>query len=245
MKTIAIIPNYNEKREIIQDVINRTRKYVDKVLVIDDGSKEKIKVKNCEFLINEQNMGKGFTLLRGFKYASENNFDVAITLDSDGEHNPDEIPLFLEKIKECEFAVGQRFSYRSKERKFVNWFANFWFTLIIPNIKDMYCGFRAIKLKALKKMNIKGSRFELEPEMLLEAVKNNISIGFVKIQIKEAEKSHFKIRDYLRTNELFDRWLLKNHKFIKVNFIKKLILLIFAFMGLILTKILKWILQLS
>ena len=120
MKIIAIIPSYNEDQRILQDVINKTKKYVKQILVINDGSKEKLKVKDCKILTNNKNMGKGATLIRGFNYAINNKFEVVITLDADGEHNPEEIPKFLDKIDNYDFVIGQRTYYRTLERKMVN-----------------------------------------------------------------------------------------------------------------------------
>lgn len=239
MKTIAIIPSYNENPKVLQETINKTKKHVKQVLVIDDGSKEKVKVKNCKFLINEQNMGKGATLIRGFKYAIKNNFDITIILDADGEHDPEEIPKFLEKINNYGFVIGQRTQYRRLERRIINSFANFWFALLIPNIKDMYCGFRAIKTDSLKKMQFKGSGFELEPEMLLEAIKHKVSIGFQEIKTNPLEKSNFKFKDYIKTNLLYDEWIIKNHRFINMNPFKRLFLIPAAHIGKIISKILK------
>ena len=239
MKTIAIIPSFDENPKVLQETINKTKKHVNQVLVIDDGSKEKVKVKNCKLLINEQNRGKGATLIKGFNYAIKNKFDIAITLDADGEHNPEEIPKFLEKINKYDFIIGQRTYYRTLERRTINSFANFWFALLIPKIKDMYCGFRAIKIDALNKMQFKGSGFELEPEMLLEAVKQKVSIGFQEIETKPIEKSNFKFKDYIKTNILYDEWIIKNHRFINMNPFKKLFLIPTAYIGKIISKILK------
>lgn len=239
MRIIAIIPSYNEDQKVLQEIIDKTKKYVKNVLVIDDGSKEKVKLKNCKLLTNKQNIGKGATLIKGFNYAINNNFDAAITLDADGEHNPEEIPKFIKKIKDYDFVIGQRYYYRTLERRIINSFANFWFTLIIPKIKDMYCGFRAIKINALKKMQFSGSGFETEPEMLLEAVKHKISIGFQDIKTKPLEKSNFKFKDYIKTNLLYDEWILKNHRFIKMNPLKRLFLISAAHIGKLIGKILK------
>lgn len=237
MKTIAIIPAYNEDQKILQETINKTKRYVKQILVIDDGSKKRLNIRNCKVLINKKNMGKGATLIRGFNYAIKNKFEVVITLDADGEHNPEEIPKFLDKINNYDFVIGQRTYYRTLERRLINAFANFWFALLIPNIKDMYCGFRIIKMDALKKLEFKGSGFELEPEMLLESVKGKLSIGFQEVQTKPIEKSNFRFKDYLKTNLLYDEWLIKNHRFINMSLHKRIFLVLAAYIGKILTKI--------
>lgn len=239
MKSLAIIPAYNEDKNILEEVVEKTKKYVSRVLVIDDGSKIPLKIKNCVLLRNEPNQGKGNSLIRGFNYAIKNNFDIIITLDADGEHNPEDIPNFLEKINNYDFVIGERKVYRNLKRKLLNRFATFWFTLLIPGIKDMYCGFRAIKVNKLKNIPLKQSSFELEPEMLLESVKKNIKIGFVDIETKSIEKTHFSFNNYLNTNDLYDRWVLENYKELNINIFKKLFLLGSAKTGLIITKLIK------
>jgi glycosyltransferase involved in cell wall biosynthesis len=238
MKSIAIIPAYNEG-PALQEVVFKAKKHVNKIIVIDDGSSSPLKVKGCKLLRNKKNMKKGYSLMRGFRYAVDNGYDTAVTLDADGEHNPQQIPEFLEKIGEYDFVVGQRKEYRSLKRKSLNYFATFWFMLLIPGIRDMYCGFRAIKTDYLKKMDINASGFELEPEMLLEAVKQGMNIGFVDVQTKPLEKTHLKFEDYLKTNDLFDRWVLKNRDMIKCNIFKKYFLIISAHAGLRFSKALK------
>lgn len=235
MKTIAIIPAYNEDAKSLYKVTDETKKYVDKVLVIDDGSKKPVKAKGFALLRNEPNMGKGASLLRGFDYAVKNKFDFAITLDADGEHRPKQIPEFIEKAKSFDFVVGERKDYRSVKRRIFNSFATFWFALLIPGIKDMYCGYRAIRIKAYRKLKLSGRGFELEPEMLLEAVKERLTIGYVQVATNPIEKSHFSANAFLRTNVLYDKWILKNHRKLKMNIIKRAFLIASAKAGLLIS----------
>ena len=85
-------------------------------------------------------------------------------------------------------------------------------------------------------MKLNGKGFELEPEMLLEAVKMRARIRFIAISTRPLEKSHFKISDYIKTNNLYDRWIIKNVHGLKINFLKKACLVIFANIGLLLFK---------
>ena len=109
--------------------------------------------------------------------------------------------------------------------------------LLIPGIRDMYCGFRAINVDKLKSMEVGDSDFELEPEMLLEAFKKRISIGFVDIKTEPVEKTHLTFKNYLRTNDMYDRWILENYKYLGLW--KKLVLMPSACIGLLISKILK------
>lgn len=243
MKKIAIIPCYNVDIQNLKKIVKTINKFVNPVLVIDDGSKRKISIKDCILLRNDKRRGKGYSLRKGFQYALKNNFDVIIILDGDGEHNPEDIIKFEEKIRQNDFVLGQRDVYRSKIRKMLNQWSTIWIRLLIPGIKDANCGFRAIKSSLLRRMNLTSNEFEIEIEMVLEAIKNKAEIGLVQIQSNINKKSNIKLQDCIKTNNLFDQWLLKNKSYINISPFKKRILTISAFTGLNIGRLAEWISQ--
>jgi len=97
---IAIIPAKDEEANI-GEVVRKTKKYADFVLVIDDASSDNTKSvaeDNGAFVIrNSVNLGKADALKIGFKYAQDNNFETIALLDGDGQHDPDELPKFIKK----------------------------------------------------------------------------------------------------------------------------------------------------
>jgi len=94
---IALIPAYNEAR-YIADVVKRTLAHLP-VVVIDDGSNDGTgavaALAGAKVMAHKTNQGKGTALNTGFSYAVQRGVDAAITLDADGQHDPDEIPLFI------------------------------------------------------------------------------------------------------------------------------------------------------
>ena len=118
VKIQVIIPAFNEEKTI-EDVITRVQKILRKIgypyeiLVIDDGSNDQTaqfaSASGAICYRNPQNRGKGFSLIRGFKLA--NKSDYIITIDSDGEHFPEDIPQLLAPIlnNEAEMVIGSRF----------------------------------------------------------------------------------------------------------------------------------------
>ena len=102
MKTIAAIPCYNEGLAIGSVVLKAIR-YVDEVLVIDDGSiddtVEVATAAGAAVVSHEANKGYGAAIRTCFNYAKENNFDVMVILDGDGQHDPSYIPDFIEAMK--------------------------------------------------------------------------------------------------------------------------------------------------
>lgn len=242
MKVIGIIPAYNEKG--IEKIADKSARFVDKLLVIDDGSDFPVK-KSGKYIVlrNNQNRGKGYSLKRGFGYALKNGYDAVITLDGDGEHEPEEIPLFLKKIGENDIVIGQRANYRSLQRNILNKWAGFWLRLLLPSVKDTQCGFAALKTDLLKKLEITSSGFSINLELLLEAFKNNAKFGFIALKTAQKKVTHVTLRDYVKINNLFDRWVIKNYGDIKITSTKKILILNAAVIGLIFGGILEWILE--
>lgn len=237
MKTIAIIPAFNEEKTI-KGIVEGTRKYVDNILVIDDGSSDGTsKLNQCVVIKNKKNLGKGASLFKGFKYAIQNKFDAVITIDGDGEHNPQDIPLFTSALEESDLVVGQRNMQRSIQRSLLNKFSTFWVKMILGELYDTQCGFRAIRIDLLKKMNLSQKRFELEMEMLLEAKKHKAKIVPVQIENNAILQSNVTIKDYLMINNVFDEWIIRNCKHLDINMFQQITLKIFAHLGLFFGKI--------
>ena len=238
MKAIVVIPAYNEEKNIAS-VISRIPKELD-IVVINNASTDntvwEVKKTNTPIIMHEKNLGKAQSLVDGFNYAFENNYDFVLLMDGDGEHDPADIPQFLEKIKTRDFVIGQRTYYRSFSRVLVNKWCNFWFNLVLPKIDDVQCGFRIIRTDLLKKLDISAMGFQIEINMLLEAVKNKARIDKVFIKTKPRKGTNLTVRDYIKINNFFDRWVLKNHKHLNINHFKRLFLVVFANLGLLLFK---------
>ena len=126
--TIAGIPAYNEESNIKKTVENAA-KYVDKVIVCDDGSNDNtvLEAENAGAYVikSQKNKGKGAALQELFKFAKASNADVMITIDADGQFVADEIPLLLKPIVEekSDIVIGYRFDDKTempKYRKFGN-----------------------------------------------------------------------------------------------------------------------------
>ena len=102
MKTVAVIPAHNEE-ESIAEVVEKTRNFVDSVVVVDDGSVDNT-FRNAEkadiTLRHVVNMSKGLALLTGIEAALKEDADIIVTLDGDNQHDPTDIPRFVNILKE-------------------------------------------------------------------------------------------------------------------------------------------------
>ena len=170
MKSIVIIPTYNEK-ENISNLIKDILKVKDiEILVVDDNSPDKTwnivkniakKNKRVHLLLRTKNKGRGLAGVAGFKYAVKNNYDFILEMDADFSHNPKYIPDFLEKIKECDVVLGSRTIKGGKDfgrpmlRKLITRLANLYIRLILGiKVKDCNSGYRCFRKKVLESVNL-------------------------------------------------------------------------------------------
>ena len=186
---VAIIPAYNEEKTIGW-VVEETKKHVDKVIVVDDFSRddtEKLARKAGASVIRHSfNKGLGSSLRDGFKAGLKAKADIIITLDGDGQHNPHEIPKFIKAIERGnDFVLGERdLSKYPFVKKFGNFFLNFATNFISgTNVKDTESGFRAFRASALRKFYLKSERYEIAVEIIFEVGKNYLKTANVPIEV--------------------------------------------------------------
>lgn len=201
IKTLAILPAYNEEIAIGSIVLN-TKKYVDQVLVVDDGSTDNTfeiaKMAGAEVIKHLSNMGKGAALKTGFK--AVNGHDIIITMDSDGQHNPEDIPKLIDPIlnEEADIVNGSRYiNDRCKETPFYRRIGQkmldkaTYFNSGI-NMSDSQSGFRAFARHTLPAFRFNCDGFGIESEMIKDISNNGFKIKEVGIGVRYDVKSSTK-----------------------------------------------------
>jgi len=160
-KIIAAVPAYNEA-QYISDVITKTKKYVDQVIVIDDGSTDdtaKLAEANGALIVRHyMNLGKGRAINTAFEIARKIRPMAMVLLDGDGQHNPEEIPLLLEPVlkNRADMVVGSRFLTKNRIPKYrilgqhILTLATNWGSGI--KLTDSQNGFRAFSRKAIENL---------------------------------------------------------------------------------------------
>lgn len=218
--TCAVLPTYNNERTL-DDIIRRTLRQVPHVIVVDDGSqlatarildawKQDERVTTVAYLPNR---GKGYALRTGLRKARQMGFRQAITLDTDGQHFPEDIPQLLREAAEHPGALVVGTRNLNEERMprgntFANRFSNFWFRLQTGvSLADTQSGFRLYPLDHIKERWAVTPRYEAELELLVLAAWNGVEIRQVPVRVyyppKDERVSHFRpVADFARISVL-------------------------------------------
>jgi glycosyltransferase involved in cell wall biosynthesis len=188
-KVIAVIPAYREEKRI-GNVIRETKKYVEKVIVVDDGSTDKTaevaKKSGAEVIRYELNRGKGYATKLGLVKAISLKPEIIILLDADGQHDPKYIPSFVNAIKNgADYVYGKRsFKNYPINRKIGNWSLIILTNLFCPTkIRDIESGYRAFTIEVARKLNLRSERYELEMDFAYETWRNKLKISYVEIKV--------------------------------------------------------------
>ncbi|MBO4577118.1 MAG: glycosyltransferase, partial [Paludibacteraceae bacterium] len=214
----ALIPTYNNAGTIV-DVVRRVHKHLRNIIVVVDGSTDAtIDLLNAldfpvDIVSHTKNKGKGAALVSGFRKAMELGYDFALTIDADGQHYPEDIPVLLRAhdIHPQALIVGSRpftDANMSGKSKFANRFSNFWFALQTTiHLPDTQTGMRLYPLHQLHGLNILTRRYEAELELLVFAAWHNVPLVPVPIRVfyppEEERVSHFvPARDFTRISIL-------------------------------------------
>ncbi len=214
----ALIPTYNNAGTIL-DVVRRVHQQMRDIIVVADGCTDNTValLATLDFPITlvsyPANKGKGAALRAGFRKALEMGFDFAVTIDADGQHFPEDIPMLLRAhdVHPDALIIGSRqFTDKnmSGKSKFANRFSNFWFRLQTTiNLPDTQTGFRLYPLHRLYGLGLLTSRYEAELELLVFAAWHNVPLVPVPVRVyyppQEERVSHFvPARDFTRISIL-------------------------------------------
>lgn len=215
-RVAVLVPVFNEARHL-GVFLDRLKAQGIFALVVDDGSRDDsgnvARAKGFEVLALGANRGKGGALRAGFAELIRRGFEWIVILDGDGQHRPEEIPLFLEKASADGHGVlnGSRLAnpagmpaVRLLTNRFMSWIIG---SLARQRIEDTQCGYKMLSRAFLKQAVLKSDRFEIESEILLEAGRLGFAIASVPIMsVYGEEKSHIRpARDTLR----FIRFVIK------------------------------------
>jgi len=202
MQNIVVvgIPAYNEE-QFISNVVSKAIKFTDKVVVIDDGSIDNTTkiAETVGALVINHGINKGYSecIRSCFEVANSNNADILVTLDGDGQHNPDEIPEILAPILhgEADVVIGSRFLGTEinipRYRKFGIHLITFLYNIGSKvKISDAQSGFRAYNRKVINTITITSSGMAASAELIIKIRDEGFTIGEVPISCIYHASSH-------------------------------------------------------
>ena len=192
MLTLACIPAYNEE-SVISKVVKEVQKYVDKVVVCDDGSTDKTSENansaGAKVIKLERNKGKGAAMRSLFDYAKKENADIVVTIDGDGQFLPEEIPKLIKPVmnNQADIVIGYRFddkdempTYRRVGNKLLDKVSNL--ATELP-YRDTQSGFRSYSKKAIESIKITTNGFGADSDILIDASRKGLRISEEKITV--------------------------------------------------------------
>ena len=215
-KWCVIIPTYNNEKTL-DKVVSDVLLVCSDVIIVNDGSTDKTSeiletyIGNVSILTHSRNKGKGKSLRNAFNFAINKGFEYAITIDSDGQHYPEDIRLFIDKIElnPNSIIVGARDMTQDgvpKKSSFGNKFSNFWFWVETGiSLTDTQTGFRLYPLNKMKGMRFVTNKFEFEIEVIVRMAWKGVQVKEIPIRVKydETRVSHFRpFKDFTRISIL-------------------------------------------
>lgn len=215
-KICVLIPTYNNEKTL-KRVIDGVLDYTENIIVINDGSTDSTPeiLSACPQITTvalPENKGKGNGLKTGFRKAKKLGYDYAITIDSDGQHYPDDIPVFVETLlqeKEDVLLIGNRNMSQDgipKKSSFGNRFSNFWFWFETGiKLEDTQSGYRLYPLHKIPKKYFT-PKFEFEIEIIVRTAWRHVPVKNVPVKVlydPTERVSHFRpFKDFTRISIL-------------------------------------------
>ena len=217
LNCIVIIPVYNNAGTI-GGVISDVKEFTDNIMVVNDGSTDSTSsviesIEGISIVSYEKNMGKGFALKTGLAEAYRLGYRYAITIDADGQHFADDIPVFIDRImaKPDSLLIGARnltADNMPSKNTFANRFSNFWYKVETgQELSDTQSGYRLYPLERIQGIRFITSRYEFEVEVIVRAAWRGVNVENVPVKVYyppvEERISHFRpFKDFTRISLL-------------------------------------------
>ncbi|MBX3421592.1 MAG: glycosyltransferase family 2 protein [Pirellulaceae bacterium] len=192
---LAALPVYNEE-QYLDGVLAEVFKYAPNVLVVDDGSSDgtaqRLKAwPNVQVVRHPHNRGYGAALKTAFQFAIEQDYECLVTLDCDGQHQPQRIPRFVAASQHADIVSGSRYlkqysgdSTPPSERLFINrQVTRDLNELLQCNLTDAFCGFKAYRVSALKQLKIQDDGYAMPLEVWVQAAMLGLSVIEVPVPL--------------------------------------------------------------
>ena len=193
MKTLTAIPIYNEERHL-DKVLGQVRRFSPEILVVNDGSSDRTGElltahQDIAVITHAQNRGYGAALVSAFQYALQERYEVLVTMDCDGQHEPSRIPVLLEAIHDADIVSGSRYlrdfrqdtvppQDRMRINQLITAELNERFGL---GLSDAFCGFKAYRTRALCRLRITETGWGMPLQLWVQAARLGLRVKEVAV----------------------------------------------------------------
>jgi glycosyltransferase involved in cell wall biosynthesis len=187
-RVLTALPVYNEAAHL-EGALAGALTYSKEVLVVDDGSTdgtaELLGARRDVLRIHhEQNRGYGAALCSAFSFACQQGYDALVTIDCDGQHQPQLIPRFVEMIREADIVSGSRYLRRfpgdsdpPEVRRRINEIVTMELNRLLGlQLTDAFCGFKAYRTSALARLEITEDGYAMPLELWVQAAALRLTI---------------------------------------------------------------------
>ena len=190
-RILTALPVFNEE-DHVQAVLDHVRQHADNILVVDDGSSDGtsqllVQQAGIDTVVHKVNKGYGAALVSAFDYAVQNQFDILITIDCDGQHQPQLIPELARQLiddPKIDMLSGSRYlkafdgqSLPPEDRRAINMQITEWINKnLCLNLTDAFCGFKAYRVASLPQLNITDFGYAMPLQLWVQAVAANWNI---------------------------------------------------------------------
>jgi len=207
LKTCVVIPTFNNGKTLA-DIIDRVSLHTRNIIVVNDGATDNTfeiledYSSKIQVITHSNNRGKGRALQSGFDKALNLGYENAITIDSDGQHFPEDLPRLISRLSDepNSLIIGARNMSQTdvpERSSFGNSFSNFWFRIETGiRLPDTQSGYRVYPIKKLSRFRFYSTKFEYEIEVPARAAWRGIPVISEPVQIKYQQEdvrvSHFR-----------------------------------------------------
>lgn len=203
MRTIAVIPAYNE-RETVGSIVDDAREHVDEVVVVDDdstdGTADIAREHGATVIEHAFNTGVGGAVRTGYRYAIKEDYDFVVQIDADGQHDTDAVPRLLSEATDADMVIGSRYLNESyREYSVIRNVGITSFTAVVNvlgdvDVTDVTSGFRVYRVSALETILHRSDK-HWAVEQTLEAATRDLRIREVSVEMptREVGTSQFSV----------------------------------------------------
>lgn len=192
---LTALPVFNEAKSV-NPVLDEVRRYSRDIVVVDDGStdgtRELLRQRDdIQLVVHPQNRGYGAALMTAFRYAAEHGYDFIVTIDCDGQHEPQRIPRFVSACRGIDIVSGSRYLKRY-EKDSQPPAQRLWVNQLITNeinrelglsLTDAFCGFKAYRVASIAEMKISETGYAMPLELWVRAAAAKLKIVEIPVPL--------------------------------------------------------------